>query len=666
MAVNPEDVEELPPYVPSPDRSLPPGDYEYVIITTTGFESSFQPLADWRTKKGMPATIVDLTYIYNNYGGANDYAQVKNFIEDANATWGSLFFLLGGDAYFVPYHVRAVYGDSVPNDAYYADFGNDWVYDVYVGRACVNNYSQISTFIDKIDTYEKNPPTGYGRRVFFMGFDADANTHDEDNKKLIHSNFVQPTANFVSEYDSEAGGHKLDCRDYMNTGQNLVNHADHGEVNYIGVGSTNHGTFFSSSDATSFTNGDRYSNFITLSCLSGKFTSTCWGEYFVRDDQGGITYVGNTMYGWYDQGNPYTLSGKYDLKWWKMLYEGHFYAGEILAEAKNDYFPNDEQCKYITTEWTLLGDPGLKLWDKNPVALTVTHAASINTGSQVFNVHVDGGGASLEDALVCVMKGSEVYAYGLTNVLGYVSFSINPATAGDLYVTATAHNYLCYEATVPVSSSGPPPTVTALSPRCGMEAGGITVTVTGTNFTTTPPMTVEVNGTACTGVTVVNSTTITCQTPAGVNGWYDVEVYNTYGSDTMVDGFRYFPVGLNGTGQPFNATDIKTDSLDTPVSFNLIFSGLPNKSFGVFYSLGGGPIYAGIDVIGLDIPFFLMYIGKLNAQGYNLFPVTLPSGYGPIDFYIHAPGQDASDNVRWPWGGSNPNGSGSIRLHLNN
>ena len=35
-----------------------PGDYDYVIITQDSWVSAFQPLADWKTQKGVPATIV--------------------------------------------------------------------------------------------------------------------------------------------------------------------------------------------------------------------------------------------------------------------------------------------------------------------------------------------------------------------------------------------------------------------------------------------------------------------------------------------------------------------------------------------------------------------------------------------------------------------------------
>ena len=57
------------------------------------------------------------------------------------------------------------------------------------------------------------------------------------------------------------------------------------------------------------------------------------------------------------------------------------------------------------------------------------------------------------------------------------------------------------------------PAVTGLSPTSGSDAGGTSVTITGTGFT--GATVVDFGTTAATGVTVVNDTTITATSPAG-------------------------------------------------------------------------------------------------------------------------------------------------------
>ena len=663
-AINPEDVNDLPAYVPdtSLGRALSPGDYEYVIITTSSFEPYFQALADWRTQMGMPAKIVTTTWIYANYNATYNYGKIKNFVQDAHSTWGTMFFLLGGDTSYVPHHTRYVMGYNVANDTYYSDYDGDWICEVYVGRACVNGSSQATTFVDKVLTYEKNPPI-YGRKLFFMGFDLDNYTDAEDCKIFIDNNYLDSYANLYTEYDSEGGGHESDVKAYINSGKNLINHADHGEVDLVGVGLTNHGTYLSSSEAQAFTNGTMYCNFVTLSCLSGSYHQSCWGEHLVRDDHGGITFVGNSSYGLYYQGNTNGLSFLYDQKWWQVLYQNNAYrAGETLACALNKVYPGDATHKYLFTEWNLLGDPGLHFWTRNPLVIDVTYDSQINTGSQSYQVNVKREGLNYEGALVCAMKGDEVYDYSVTGPLGIVTLSIDPTTSGTMTLTVTGKNCGHFEGQVTVSSTQPPPTISSIVPCYGLDTGGTSVTITGTNFTTTPAMSVKIAGIDCTNINVQNSTTLTCTTPAGPAGRRSIQVSNSYGTGTLVEGYLYFSVG----GLPFNTTDVLTESIDAPKTITLIVTGLPYNTYAVYYSYGGGPIQTGWGTMGLGIPFWLLFMAPLNSQGYSLVPLALPSGYGPFDFYMHTLGLDSQGKILWAEGGNNPNGSGSVYFHLNN
>ena len=78
------------------------------------------------------------------------------------------------------------------------------------------------------------------------------------------------------------------------------------------------------------------------------------------------------------------------------------------------------------------------------------------------------------------------------------------------------------------------PTVTDTSPVTAATAGGTSLTLTGTNFTGATSVTV--GGTACTSVVVVNSTTITCASPAKTAGVYNVAVTTPAGTGTQTNG----------------------------------------------------------------------------------------------------------------------------------
>jgi hypothetical protein len=83
------------------------------------------------------------------------------------------------------------------------------------------------------------------------------------------------------------------------------------------------------------------------------------------------------------------------------------------------------------------------------------------------------------------------------------------------------------------------PTVKKLSPRAGHAAGGTTVNITGSNFTS--PATVKFASTPATGVLVNSATSITAVSPAGARGTVDVTVTTSAGTSavTKKDHFKY-------------------------------------------------------------------------------------------------------------------------------
>lgn len=93
-------------------------------------------------------------------------------------------------------------------------------------------------------------------------------------------------------------------------------------------------------------------------------------------------------------------------------------------------------------------------------------------------------------------------------------------------------------------TTNPAPTVSGVSPSSGTTAGGTSITVSGTNFVSTPS--ISIGGNLVTGVGFTNSTTLTGTTPAHAEGGYDVVVTNPDGqTGTKVAGFSY-----NAPGAP--------------------------------------------------------------------------------------------------------------------
>lgn len=78
--------------------------------------------------------------------------------------------------------------------------------------------------------------------------------------------------------------------------------------------------------------------------------------------------------------------------------------------------------------------------------------------------------------------------------------------------------------------------VSGISPSVLAAAGGTTMSVYGTNISGGHGLAVSVGGSACTSVAWVDSTHITCVTPAKAPGTYDVVVTNPSGSTSVSSG----------------------------------------------------------------------------------------------------------------------------------
>jgi hypothetical protein len=496
MVINPEDVVLSSSQNPQ-SAGVDPGDYDYVIITQESWVSAFQPLADWKTKKGIPTNIVTTNWIYN-YGGysGDNVNKIRAFTQDVYTNWGTTFILLGGDIDVVPCHYRTftqVDPDPVPNDAYYADFDSDWICEVNVGRASVTGTGSgtgtIGNFINKILTYEKNPPlTDFAKKAGLYGFDLDSDTEAEQCKIDIDNTYIPSSWTMTNVYDSQSGDHRTNVISSLDAGQNLMNHADHSGSDFMGTGYVNHDIGLWNSDMDDLTNGNKQGIYYSMGCDPAAYDiSNCIAEHFVQNSNGGgVAFIGNSRYGWYYVGSTDTLSMGYDIEFFKSIFQDNLYKlGAAFSNHKNDGVDSSQVSKYCFTELTLLGDPELPIWTENPISITVSHPTTAPVGSSSFTVSVTSGGSPVNQAYVCLWKGTDVYATGLTNSAGQVTFSISPSSPGTMYVTVTKQNYLPYEGSATITGgTGNPPQKPATP--TGPASGGINVEYTYSSSTTDP------------------------------------------------------------------------------------------------------------------------------------------------------------------------------------
>jgi len=184
-------------------NSLSGESVDYLIITTDDFESTLEPLAIWKTQKGLVSKIELVSDIQQKYSGRNTPEKIKNCIIDYQSNNNTQWVLLAGDQNHVPSgYVLCLDGfpydgDFVRCDSFYTDLDNNWdlnndglwgseydEYDfepeVYVGRLTANNENEMENLVQRILNYEKNPPVGsWMSHAMFAGsilqFDQDWN-----------------------------------------------------------------------------------------------------------------------------------------------------------------------------------------------------------------------------------------------------------------------------------------------------------------------------------------------------------------------------------------------------------------------------------------------------------------------------------------------------------
>jgi hypothetical protein len=192
-------VEKVPGgFHPSVAPSLEGSPVTYVIVTTDAVASSWQVLADWKTRRGVPTVVRTVEWIQSNYRHGSDLQEtIRTFIKDAYAKWGVQYVLLGGDTDILP----ARYGFSnfgepteqdIPTDSYFACLDGNWnkngnglwgqaavsasdpgdstdfYAEVYIGRATASTTSKVSAFVGKLMAYENPTQTAYQNRVLSL------------------------------------------------------------------------------------------------------------------------------------------------------------------------------------------------------------------------------------------------------------------------------------------------------------------------------------------------------------------------------------------------------------------------------------------------------------------------------------------------------------------
>ena len=234
-----------------------------------------------------------------------------------------------------------------------------------------------------------------------------------------------------------------------------------------------------------------------------------------------------------------------------------------------------DTCSTYACSWTpinitaLSGSPingsSFKMASSNT---TADHALALDVSGQIWGWGEDiagifGTGIAVNSTDTPVHGGITFATPSVT--VGTAPCSVTAFTATTINCTTTAHPRGVKDIHVAIGGGTQTLTaefeylfdITSVSPNTGSAfAPTETITITGEGFSPASPPYVSVGGGACTGVTVVNSNTLTCTTPTRASGGL-VDVSVTVGLETLTlpNSYEYYSFVLNDITPIAGSTD---------------------------------------------------------------------------------------------------------------
>ncbi len=477
-----------------------------LIITNATLASAFGDVADWYTRKGYDATVLDVADIYTNYSGSDNQQKIRNCITDYHNNHGVEYVLLGGDNTIVPdrntYVTCGEYTESaMPTDLYYASLSGTWntdgdanygeagqdtdvalTYDVIVSRYPVRTAQHVSDILTKVKAYETTPvSTNWAKDFLFTGeilwnnygagtyngisFDhtvSDAEikswtAYDQYIDDYLTGENVDVLFDTDTSWDSSThGDYELNDANLiaaMGNDYQFMHMATHGNTNLWAL----ENGYWTSYDIEGLTAEDAFNVPIvsTMACITGAFDTaeSSLSEAFLRSPYTGTAaYMGCSRYGWGYASTSLGPSIRYAFQYYKeLLANGKTLVGDAFKASK-EYFASSSSSngayRWIMFGLNLQGDPLMQMYTDNPTAVTPTFDSSIFSASQSYTVSGLAAGAR-----VCLwQESSGVYEVGTADANGDFTATVAP-TAGTMKLTVIQPNAPVYTADVEVAET---------------------------------------------------------------------------------------------------------------------------------------------------------------------------------------------------------------------
>jgi hypothetical protein len=375
-------------------------DYELLILTSESFSSGFDTLKQIHDACGTPTIIKTLSDI-----GSSDLDDIRDYIRDAYNNWGIDYVLIGGDNDIIPAPILWVYGldeetweyeTYMPSDLYYACLDGPYNYDgddkwgeptdgegggdvdlfadVYVGRACVGDTSEVNNFVTKTIAYlTRDSEDNYLSNASFVGeylgdhgiaswggnyMDQLINGSSADGYSTVGIN--SSNYNIDTLYDRDYPDNDWPQSEIINrieNGVHIINHGGHSNYNY--------NMRMTTDNVDMLTNNDLCFVY-SQGCNSGGFDDEdCIAEHFtVKTLNGAFAGIWNARYGFFWSHSTDGDSQRFQRQFWDAIFsEDMPELGKANHDSKEDNIAiiGRSMIRWCYYETNLFGDPTLNI-----------------------------------------------------------------------------------------------------------------------------------------------------------------------------------------------------------------------------------------------------------------------------------------------------------------
>ena len=339
---------------------------DIVIITRGDFFPALESLKALRQQQGYAVVMVDIDDLYDEFNFGNKSPQaITDFLRFALTNWklAPRFVLLAGDASYDPKnHLGLGDYDLVPtafvdtdyletaSDECLADFDNDGIAELAIGRLPVRTAVEASRMAGKIVEYEDSRAS---QEALLVSDQNDGYDFENASSRLM---LLLPQSLRVERIDRGRAAPEVaraNLLEAINRGQKIVNYFGHGSADLWS------GSLLTGGDAQAMTNRERLSVFVMMTCLNGYFQNAgtdSLAETLMKAEGGAVAAWAST-----GMTLPADQSRINEEFYWT-LFAGNglksrpLTIGEAAAKAKA-YVTN----KDVRQTWVLLGDPAMRL-----------------------------------------------------------------------------------------------------------------------------------------------------------------------------------------------------------------------------------------------------------------------------------------------------------------